>query len=96
MWTACRNDFKNNLSYGLRIAPNETHARDSTSVLIESGSNDNEFTGNDCTHGGDGIFHPRAQPMGQHSNIFRNNDASYATTIASGSWSPGSTWLRNK
>ena len=44
MWTACRNVVTdNNLSYGLRMDPGETHARDSTSVLIESGSNDNRF-----------------------------------------------------
>ena len=53
MWNSCRNRLeKNNLSYGLRISPGEVHARDSTSVLVESGSNDNHFTGNDCTHGG--------------------------------------------
>ena len=47
---------ENNLSYGLRIKPGEVHARDSTCVLIESGSNDNRFLDNDCTHGGDGVF----------------------------------------
>lgn len=32
------------------------HARDSTGVLIESGSCDNQLIDNDCRHGGDGIF----------------------------------------
>src|SRR6185437_423609 len=41
LWHALRNRFlNNNLSYGIRIdrAAGEVHARDSTSVLIESGS----------------------------------------------------------
>lgn len=69
LWHSCRNTVRrNNLSYGLRIDPGEVHARDSTSVLIESGSNDNRFIENDCTHGGDGIFvrvlnqHQRKRP----------------------------------
>ena len=57
MVTACRNRFtKNNLSYGIRIAAGETHARDSACVLIENGSDDNHFADNDITHGGDGVF----------------------------------------
>jgi len=57
LWTASRNTVRRNvLSHGIRISPGEVHARDSTSVLIESGSNDNRFLENDCTHGGDGIF----------------------------------------
>ena len=47
LWTASRNTIRRNvLSHGIRISPGEVHARDSTSVLIESGSNDNRFTDN--------------------------------------------------
>ena len=57
LWTSSRNTIrKNDLSWGLRISPGEVHARDSTCVLVESGSDDNLFQDNDCTHGGDGIF----------------------------------------
>ena len=53
METACRNHISdNNFSYGIRIKPGEVHARDSTSVLIESGSNDNQFFRNDIRYGG--------------------------------------------
>jgi parallel beta-helix repeat protein len=97
LWISCRNTIKqNNLSYGLRIAPNETHARDSTCVLIESGSNDNRFIGNDCTHGGDGIFIRVLNQWISTGNVFEENDASFAHNNCVESWSPGSTWLRNK
>lgn len=59
LWKSCRNKFlNNNLSYGIRIdrAAGEVHARDSTSVLIETGSDDNYWYGNDISHGGDGVF----------------------------------------
>src|SRR5262245_12680371 len=57
LWRSSRNRLlQNDLSWGLRISPGETHARDSTGVLIESGSDANVFDGNDVTHGGDGIF----------------------------------------
>lgn len=43
----------NNFSWGIRIDANdEVHARDSTSQLMESGSNYNKFFRNDFTHGG--------------------------------------------
>ncbi|HEY2910904.1 MAG TPA: right-handed parallel beta-helix repeat-containing protein, partial [Gemmataceae bacterium] len=45
LWHSSRNAvMENKLDYGLRIKPGEVHARDSTSVLIETGSNDNTFT----------------------------------------------------
>jgi parallel beta-helix repeat protein len=56
LWRAARNRFlQNNLSYGIRIdrAAGEVHARDSTSVLIESGSDDsrgNVFVENDTSY----------------------------------------------
>ena len=57
LFTACRNRFlKNNLSWGIRIKPGETHARDSACVLVQAGSDDNYFADNDITHGGDGVF----------------------------------------
>ncbi|NBP80889.1 right-handed parallel beta-helix repeat-containing protein, partial [bacterium] len=57
LWTSSRNTVQGNtLTHGIRIDPGEVHARDSTCVLIESGSNDNRFLDNNCTHGGDGIF----------------------------------------
>ena len=78
MWNSCRNRVeKNNLSYGLRISPGEVHARDSTSVLVESGSNDNHFIGNDCTHGGDGVFVRSLNGWVSSGNVFEGNDASY-------------------
>ena len=97
LWTSCGNTIrKNNLSYGLRIAPGEVHARDSTCVLIESGSNGNRFVGNDCTHGGDGIFIRVLNQWISTGNIFEENDASYAHNNCVESWSPESTWIRNK
>ncbi|MBU6402972.1 MAG: right-handed parallel beta-helix repeat-containing protein, partial [Verrucomicrobia bacterium] len=59
LWHASRNQFlQNSLAYGLRIdrAKGEVHARDSTGVLIETGSNDNYWYRNNITHGGDGLF----------------------------------------
>ncbi len=97
LWTACRNTVRNNnLSYGLRIDPGEVHARDSTCVLIESGSNDNHFIGNDCTHGGDGIFVRVLNNWVSTGNVFEDNDCSYANNNCVEAWSPRNTWLRNK
>ncbi len=57
LWRACDNRISDNkLDYGIRIKPGEVHARDSTCVLIETGSDRNLFIKNSCTHGGDGIF----------------------------------------
>ncbi len=97
LWTSCRNTVsKNNLSYGLRIAPGEVHARDSTSVLLESGSNDNVLRGNDCTHGGDGIFVRVLNGWCSTGNLFEENDCSYANNNAIECWAPRNRWVRNK
>lgn len=97
LWKSCRNTFSNNnLSYGLRIDPGEVHARDSACVLIESGSNDNQFRGNDCTHGGDGIFIRVLNQWVSVGNVFIENDCSYANNNCVEAWSPRSTWIRNK
>ncbi|HND50883.1 MAG TPA: right-handed parallel beta-helix repeat-containing protein, partial [Pirellulaceae bacterium] len=97
LWNSSRNVVrKNNLSYGLRIAPNEVHARDSTCVLIESGSNDNRLIGNDCTHGGDGIFVRVLNGWVSTGNWFENNDCSHAHNNCVEAWSPRNTYVRNK
>jgi parallel beta-helix repeat protein len=97
MWIACRNVVSdNNLSYGLRIKPGEVHARDSTSVLIESGSNDNRFYRNDITHGGDGVFIRVLNGWVSTGNLFVENDCSYANNNGFEAWSPGNTYIRNK
>lgn len=97
MWASCRNVVRdNNLSYGLRIRPGEVHARDSTSVLIESGSNDNLYERNDITHGGDGIFIRVLNAWVSTGNVFIENDCSYANNNAVEAWSPGNTYIRNK
>jgi parallel beta-helix repeat protein len=88
--------LNNNLSYGLRIAPGEVHARDSTSVLMESGSDNNEFRGNDITHGGDGLFIRVLNNWVSTNNVFVENDCSYAHNNCVESWSPGNTFIRNK
>ena len=97
LWTACRNTVRdNNLSYGLRIDPGEVHARDSSCVLIESGSNDNHFVGNDCTHGGDGIFVRVLNGWVSTGNLFEKNDCSFANNNCVEAWSPRNTWIRNR
>ncbi|MBI3861194.1 MAG: right-handed parallel beta-helix repeat-containing protein [Planctomycetia bacterium] len=97
IWHSSRNIFrKNNFSYGLRIDPGEVHARDSTSVLIESGSNDNRFIDNDCTHGGDGIFIRVLNQWVSTGNYFESNDCSYANNNAFEAWSPRNKYVRNK
>ncbi|MBI4579005.1 MAG: right-handed parallel beta-helix repeat-containing protein, partial [Planctomycetes bacterium] len=79
LWQSCRHQVRgNNLSYGLRISPGEVHARDSTSVLIETGSDDNRFSGNDITHGGDGVFIRVLNGWCSTGNVFIENDCSYA------------------
>jgi hypothetical protein len=79
LWHASRNLVQDNvLSHGIRKDPGEVHARDSTSVLIESGSNDNRFVRNDCTHGGDGIFIRVLNGWVSTGNHFEENDCSYA------------------
>jgi parallel beta-helix repeat protein len=85
-----------NLSYGIRISPGEVHARDSTSVLIESGSDNNRFTKNDITHGGDGVFIRVLNGWMSTGNVFVENDCSYANNNGFESWSQGNTYIRNK
>lgn len=99
LWRASRNRvLRNNLSYGIRIdrAAGEVHARDSTSVLIESGSDDNYWFRNDITQGGDGIFIRVLNGWVSRGNVFVENDTSYANNNCIESWSPGNTYLRNK
>jgi parallel beta-helix repeat protein len=97
LWNSSRNVVrKNNLSYGIRIDPGEVHARDSTSVLIESGSNDNRIVGNDCTHGGDGIFIRVLNGWVSTGNVFEENDCSFANNNGFEAWSPRNTYRRNK
>jgi parallel beta-helix repeat protein len=97
LWTSSNNWIHgNNLSYGLRISPGEVHARDSTSVLIESGSNSNYFNANDCTHGGDGIFIRVLNGWVSTKNIFTHNDCSYANNNGFECWAPGNSFYSNK
>lgn len=99
LWTSCRNRFlRNDLSYGLRIdrSKGEVHARDSTCVLIETGSDDNYWYRNDITHGGDGIFIRVLNGWVSRGNVFVENDTSYANNNCVESWSPGNTYIRNK
>jgi parallel beta-helix repeat protein len=97
MFTACGNVLrKNNLSYGLRIAPGETHARDSACVLVEAGSDNNRFLDNDITHGGDGVFIRALNGWVSRGNVFERNDASYAHNNCFEAQSPGNTYRHNK
>ncbi len=99
LWRSSRNKFlRNNLSYGIRIdrAAGEVHARDSTCVLIETGSNDNYWYQNDITHGGDGVFIRPLNRWISRGNVFVENDTSYANNNCVESWSPGNTFIRNK
>ncbi len=99
LWHSSRNRFlENNLSYGIRIdrAAGEVHARDSTGVLIETGSNDNYWFRNDVTYGGDGIFIRPLNRWVSRGNVFVENDTSYANNNCVESWSPGNTFIRNK
>jgi parallel beta-helix repeat protein len=99
LWKSSRNKFlRNNLSYGLRIdrSAGEVHARDSTCVLIETGSDDNYWYRNDITHGGDGIFIRPLNRWVSRGNVFVENDTSYANNNCIESWSPGNTFIRNK
>ena len=96
LWTASRNTIRRNvLSHGIRILPGEVHARDSTSVLIESGSNDNQFIENDCTHGGDGIFVRVLNGWCSTGNLFEKNDCSFANNNGFECWAPRNVFVRN-
>ena len=99
LWHSCRNRLLNNdLSHGIRIdrAKGEVHARDSTGVLIETGSDDNYWYRNDVTHGGDGIFVRVLNGWVSRGNVFVENDTSYANNNCIESWSPGNSYIRNK
>jgi len=99
LWKSSRNKFlRNNLSYGIRIdrAAGEVHARDSTCVLIETGSNENYWFGNDITHGGDGVFIRPLNRWVSRGNVFVENDTSFANNNCVESWSPGNVFIRNK
>lgn len=98
LWHSSRNRLlTNNFSYGIRIdrAKGEVHARDSTGVLIETGSDDNYWYRNDVTHGGDGIFVRVLNGWVSRGNVFVENDTSYANNNCVESWSPGNTYIRN-
>ncbi|SDW41587.1 right-handed parallel beta-helix repeat-containing protein [Paenibacillus sp. CF384] len=97
LWGSSQNEIDGNvMSYGIRIAPGEVHARDSTSVLIESGSNDNRILNNDFTYGGDGVFIRSLNGFVSTGNYFEGNDASYAHNNAWEVWDPGNVFVRNK
>lgn len=99
LWHSSRNRFlRNRLAYGLRIdrAAGEVHARDSTGVLIETGSDNNYWYRNDVTHGGDGIFIRPLNRWVSRGNVFVENDTSYANNNCVESWSPGNTFIRNR
>ncbi len=97
LWNACDNMIvRNNFSYGIRIDPGEVHARDSSGVLIESGSNRNYFYQNDITHGGDGLFIRVLNGWMSTHNVFEDNDCSYANNNAVEAWADHNTYIRNK
>ena len=97
LWTSSQNQvLENNLSYGIRIRPGEVHARDSTCVLIESGSDGNYFFKNDITHGGDGLFIRVLNGWVSTGNVFVQNDCSHANNNGFESWSPGNQYRENK
>ncbi|MEI6286638.1 MAG: right-handed parallel beta-helix repeat-containing protein [Bacillota bacterium] len=97
LWNSCNNTLlNNNFSHGIRLSPGEVHARDATSVLIESGSDNNKFLNNDCTFGGDGIFIRALNGWPSVSNYFENNDCSYANNNGFESWCEGNVYVRNK
>lgn len=97
LWNSSKNSIiENDLSYGIRLKPGEVHARDSSGVLIESGSNDNTFKRNDITHGGDGLFIRVLNGWMSTRNYFEENDCSYANNNAIEAWSQGNSYIRNK
>jgi parallel beta-helix repeat protein len=86
----------NALSWGIRIYPEEVHARDSVSLLVESGSDRNRFLSNDFSHGGDGIFIRVLNGWCSTGNVFEGNECSHANNNAVEAWSPGNTYIGNK
>ncbi len=96
LWRASSNTIDDNkLDYGIRIRPGEVHARDSTCVLIETGSDDNVFRRNSCTHGGDGIFIRPLNGWVSTGNRFEKNDCSYANNNGFECWAPGNIFIGN-
>ncbi len=98
MIQSSRNTIRDNdLSWGIRIyQPEEVHARDSVSLLVESGSNDNSFLRNDFSHGGDGVFIRVLNSWCSTGNVFEENDCSDANNNAIEAWSPGNVYRNNK
>ncbi len=97
LFTASRNRFlKNNLSYGIRIKPGEVHARDSASVMVQAGSDDNYFADNDITHGGDGVFLRPYAGWTSAGNVFERNNCSYANNNCIEAQCPRNTYRGNK
>lgn len=97
LWHSCRNQIINcDFSYGIRIDPGEVHARDSSSVLIESGSDYNWFFGNDMSHGGDGLFIRVLNGWMSCHNTFVGNDCSHANNNAIEAWADHNIYIGNK
>jgi parallel beta-helix repeat protein len=97
LWGSSYNEISNNvMNYGIRISPGEVHARDSSSALIENGSNDNKFMFNDFTYGGDGVFIRSLNGWVSRGNYFEGNDASYSHNNAWEVWDPDNTFVNNK
>jgi parallel beta-helix repeat protein len=96
LWQATGNTIeKNKLDYGNRARPEEVHARDSCCVLIETGSDNNRFADNSCTHGGDGIFLRALNGWVSTGNRFLNNDCSFAHNHGVECWCPGNFFQGN-
>lgn len=99
LWSSSRNSFvENDLSYGIRIdrAGGEVHARDSSSVLLESGSNHNFWYRNRAVGGGDGFFIRPLNGWLSVGNVFVENDASEGNNNCFESWSPDNVYVRNR
>lgn len=97
LWHSGANRIRRNqLSHGIRKDPGEVHARDSTCVLIESGSDGNRFLENDCTYGGDGIFVRVLNGWQSTGNYFEGNDCSFANNNGVECWAPGNTFVGNR
>lgn len=96
-WLASNNVIEDNdFSWGIRKEANEVHARDSSCVLIESGSCHNIFRRNDMRYGGDGLFIRSLNNMMSMHNVFEDNDASFANNNAIEAWDSYNTYIRNK
>ncbi|MFO0805837.1 MAG: right-handed parallel beta-helix repeat-containing protein [Gemmataceae bacterium] len=96
LWRASKNLIEDNkLDYGIRIKPGEVHARDSTCVLVETGSDFNTFRKNSCKYGGDGIFIRPLNNWQSTGNRFEKNDCSFANNNGFECWSPGNIFIGN-